>query len=240
MHDKLKFNDFSSQDELVQQLGNRICSQLEQAILERDRALLVLSGGSTPKPLFEYLSQMDIAWEKVFITLADDRWVEADHRDSNERLVRSILLQDMASSAIFTGLKTAAPTAKEGEHLCSLRITMLQRPFDVVVLGMGTDGHTASLFPGAPELKEAVRQDSKRDCLAITPPSTTHSRMTLTLPTLLDSRQIFIHIEGDDKKKAYEKALLKDSQGNPMPPEEMPVRYFLYQQKTPVSVYWSP
>ncbi|HDO31485.1 MAG TPA: 6-phosphogluconolactonase, partial [Desulfobacteraceae bacterium] len=120
------------------------------------------------------------------------------------------------------------------EKECAQRLAGLPRPFDVVILGMGGDGHTASFIPGARRLPEALDMKSGRDCLAISPPEAPHERMTLTLPVLLDSRQIILHITGPAKKKVLEQALADG------PATAMPIRTILRQQQTPLSVYWAP
>ena len=106
-------------------------------------------------------------------------------------------------------------------------------PFDIVILGMGPDGHTASLFPGASRLIDAVDMNSGTLCMAITPVTAPHDRMTLTLPALLDSRQIYLHLSGEEKRDVYEMALRGDSF------EKMPIRAVLHQDRVPVDVYWA-
>ncbi|HDO30975.1 MAG TPA: 6-phosphogluconolactonase, partial [Desulfobacteraceae bacterium] len=190
MKPTLNFHSFADADELAEHLAARVADLLRQAIKARGRATLVVSGGSTPKPLFRALAHQALDWGRVTVTLADERWVDTTAPDSNEGLLRRYLLRDQAGAAKVVGLKNKAATAKEGEKECAQRLAGLPRPFDVVILGMGGDGHTASFFPGARRLPEALDMKSGRDCLAISPPEAPHERMTLTLPVLLDSRQI--------------------------------------------------
>jgi len=228
----MEFKIFPDKRSLAASLAGRIAGLLAEAIRANGMASLAVSGGSTPVDLFEALSEMDISWEHVVITLVDERWVGLEDPDSNERLVKRHLLKGMAAAARFTGLKNQAAVAAEGEELCGMEQRKVPRPHDVVVLGMGSDGHTASLFPNARELASAINSD--RICVAITPPDAPHQRMTLTLPAILNSRQIFVHITGDDKRQVLERAM---AQG---PEEEMPIRWILRQKKVPVAVYWSP
>ncbi len=230
----LNFHSFADAAELAEHLAVQVADFLRQAIKARGRATLVVSGGTTPKPLFLALARQDLDWDRVTITLADERWVDTTAADSNERLVRQYLLQDQAGAAKLIGLKNKATTAKEGEKECAQRLAGLPRPFDLVILGMGGDGHTASFFPGARRLPEALDMKSGRDCLAISPPKAPHDRMTLTLPVLLDSRQIILHITGQAKKKVLEQAMADG------PATAMPIRTILRQQQTPLSVYWAP
>ena len=173
-------------------------------------------------------------WKNVYITLADERWVDPSHAASNEKLVRKHLMQQAASTANFVPLKTAGAAPEEGREACEAALSQMPRPFDVVVLGMGSDGHTASLFPDAPELPRALDLESRRTCLAMHPASAAHPRMTLTLAALVDSRRTVIHITGDEKWDVYRRALA------PGPVTELPIRAILEQGPEPIDVYWSP
>lgn len=229
-----EFKEFKDSATLVAVLASQVAELLRAGIRERGKASLVVSGGTTPVPFFAVLSELILDWEQVTITLADERWVESTDADSNERLVRLHLLQNRAALARFVGLKTGAATAVQGEKECGDRLALLPRPFDALILGMGNDGHTASLFPQATRLGEALDMDSGTLCLAITPPVAPHERMTLTLPALLQSRQIILHLVGSGKRTVYEKALANG------PVTEMPIRAVLRQTISPVTVFWCP
>ena len=228
------FKEFKDSPTLVAALAGQVADLLRFAIKERGKASLVVSGGSTPVPFFAALSALALDWRQVVITLADERWVDPTDADSNERLVHQHLLQNRAAVARFVGLKTEAATAVQGEQECAERLAPLPNPFDVLILGMGNDGHTASLFPQATRLGEALDMNSGTLCLAITPPTASHERMTLTLPALLQSRQIILHLVGSGKRAVYEKALAKG------PVAEMPIRAVLGQSAAPVTVFWAP
>lgn len=228
------FKEFKDSPTLVAALAGQVADLLRSAIKERGQASLVVSGGSTPVPFFAALSALALDWRQVVVTLADERWVDPMDADSNEHLVRQHLLQNRAAVARFVGLKNEALSAVQGEKECAERLALLPRPFDVLVLGMGKDGHTASLFPQAARLGEALNMDSGTLCLAITPPAAPHERMTLTLPALLQSRQIILHLVGPDKRAVYERALAKG------PVAEMPIRAVLGQAFAPVTVFWAP
>ena len=229
-----EFVEFNNQSALVAELTARIGNTLIDAINTRGCASLAVSGGTTPVPMFEALSRVDLAWDKVVISLVDERWVDVSAHDSNENLVRSHLLKNKAAAARFIGMKTAALTVDEGEKECSERLQSIPMPYDILVLGMGGDGHTASLFPGAEKLASAVDMSSGCICMGIAPVTAPHERMTLTLPAILNSRDIILHISGEEKRKVYEKAM---SEG---PLAEMPVRFVLQQARVPVTVYWAP
>ncbi len=216
---------------LTAALANQVADDLRTAIIQRGEASLVVSGGSTPRPFFERLSQEPLAWDRVTVTLADERWVPEDHEASNERLLRQNLLVGEASKAKIVGLKTPEDTPEEGRAACEQNLATLARPFDVVVLGMGGDGHTASLFPAAPELADGLDLTSTDSCLAVRPPEAPHPRMSLTLKALLASRRLILHITGEEKWQVYQRAL------QPGPMEELPIRAVLRSGR--VEVWWA-
>jgi len=228
------FRKFSDRKRLAVDLASRIGELLTNGIQHNDKASLAVSGGSTPIELFQILSNLDIPWQQVVITLVDERWVAPTEPDSNEHLVRTHLLKNKAASALFIGMKNSASTASEGESEGEQQLQKVPRPFDVLILGMGNDGHTASLFPGAEKLVAATDMDSNKACIGIAPLTAPHERMTLTLPAILDSRQIFLHITGQEKQDVLQKAREEG------PTKEMPIRFILRQQTTPVSIYWAP
>ena len=236
---KIHFRGFKDGALLAAELACNIAYFLAAALGKRGAASLVVSGGSTPVSLFAALSQEDIDWERVRVTLADERWVDTTDSASNERLVRAHLLRNRAVAAQFVGLKTSHAVARDGEEECAARVRAIPKPFDVLVLGMGEDGHTASLFPRAAELAAATDPHSGRLCLAVRPAIAPHERMTLTLPALLASRKIILHITGKTKLHVLEQALAAE----PLSAEvlnDMPIRHVLARAREAVSVYWAP
>lgn len=230
--DMVHFQSFVDKQALAESLAATIARQLNEAIKKRGHASLVVSGGSTPKPFFAALKQQNVPWDKLYVTLADERWVDGDHKDSNEKLVRENLLVD---GIRFIGLKSDADTPHAGAETTEAALREIPQPFDAVVLGMGDDGHTASFFPNAPELQAALNP-KKPDmlCAPITPPDyAPHPRITLTLPALLNAARIYLHITGQGKQDVYAKA------SGPGPVNDMPIRAVLRQDKTPVDVYWA-
>ncbi|MDF0535902.1 6-phosphogluconolactonase [Shewanella yunxiaonensis] len=227
------FKSFDSKEQLEQQLAQRIADALQAAIDTRGKASLVVSGGATPIGLFDKLSRKVLDWSEVFITLADERWVDTDSADSNEHLVRQHLLQHFAASAKFRGLKNMFATAEAGVAMTTEQLANIPRPFDVVVLGMGNDGHTCSWFPSAPaaELQQALTTDAL--LCAVHPQAAPHARITLSRNAIMSSRQIYLHLVGQQKLDVYHQALVSDNVN------EMPIRAILSQHKTPVDVYWA-
>ncbi|MDN7124165.1 6-phosphogluconolactonase [Pseudidiomarina sp. 1APP75-32.1] len=218
---------FASDSELVDYFNRKLRLQLETAIAERGHAYLVVSGGRTPIPLFQRLATQQLAWPQVTIVLADERWLPASDAASNERLVREHLLQDQAAAANFVSLLTSAEDPYQAAAVVSDRLAALPT-FDAVILGMGEDGHTASLFPGSDELQEGLTTDAA--ALAVTPKHAPHARMSMSKKRLLDSRQIYFHLSGAAKAAVLDHALAEEDV------ETMPVRAFLHQQQVPVEV----
>jgi 6-phosphogluconolactonase len=219
---------------LTHALSGEIKVDLEEAIQVRGVASLVVSGGRTPIRLFDELRSEQLDWKHVWISLADERWVDTNNAASNERLVREHLLTQRAADARFVGLKNPAATPEAGADWAWRALSRVPQPYDVVVLGMGDDGHTASLFPGSLALARALDPGAPAGCVAINALTAPHARVSLNLAALLDSRRIILHIEGDAKWQIYQKARTPGSA------TEMPVRALLHQQEVPVDVYWSP
>jgi len=225
---------FPDREALVAALAGEIKVDLEEAIAARGAASLVVSGGKTPARLFERLHDEKIDWPRTWVTLVDERWVETTSEDSNERLVREHLLIGPAAAAHFVGLKNPAVTPEAGADWVTRALTRVPHPFDVVVLGMGQDGHTASLFPGSMALARGLDPAAPPACIAVNALAAPHARVSLNLAALLDSRRIVLHIEGDAKWAVYQRAR------TPGAPAELPIRAVLQQKEVPVDVYWSP
>ena len=219
---------------LADRLAADIAASLSQTIAQRGLASLVVSGGNSPVKLFQALSTRPLDWGRVCVALADERWVDPSAAGSNEKLVRDNLLRDAAVAARFTGLKNAAPSPDLGAVPAWETFARVPRPFDVTVLGMGDDGHTASLFPGSPNLPKALNLSAAPGCIGMRAPTEPHARLSLNLAALLGSRLIYILLLGDAKLKTFTAA------SGLGPVEEMPVRAVLRQDRTPVEVVWAP
>ncbi len=216
-------------------LAERVGERLRAAVAERNQAVLAVSGGSTPKDFFDCLSREPLDWSKVQVTLVDERWVPDSDARSNAQLVQSRLLQHAAGAARFIPLYTGDASPEAGLAEADARIDALGLPFDVVVLGMGEDGHTASFFPGGDRLAEALDMAGRARVLPMRAPGAGEPRITLTLPTLLDTRALYLLVSGEKKRD-----LLADARLGLGAARDYPVRAVLIQQRVPVAVYWCP
>lgn len=229
----IEWHDFANAEELAVALATQIAARLGDAVRDRGEAVLAVSGGTTPVKLFEALSQHDIDWACVSVTLVDERFVPPESGRSNERLVHTHLLKDDAGKAKFVGLYSDAPNAETAALAAETRIAALGRPFDVVILGMGTDGHTASFFPGGDRLDQAIDAQGKALVLPMRAEGAGEPRLTLTLPVIAQARFIVLHIEGAAKREVLDRALEAGEE------TAMPIRAVLNHAQTPVQVFWA-
>ncbi|WP_019646695.1 6-phosphogluconolactonase [Novispirillum itersonii] len=193
-------------------LADAIAATLLACLTRQDRAVLAVSGGRSPVPLFQTLRERDLPWQRVTITLVDERCLPSDHPDSNARLVRTHLLAGRAATACFRPLWLQPATP---EDLISNAIKQWQTP-DLTLLGMGEDGHTASLFPGATNLTTGLAADTAAPLLLIDPPTAPHRRISMTAAEIARSRQVFLSIAGDAKLSVLQQALTAPSPALPV------------------------
>lgn len=227
-------HQFESRTALAEALAERISSVLQAAIASRGSASLAVSGGSTPTLLFETLSSRAIAWDRVTVTLVDERFVGPDHGRSNHLLVRTHLLQNAAAKATFVPLYHPVASAEEAAALATAEIATFGKPFDVTILGMGNDGHTASFFPGGDHLAEALDASAPRRVMTMEAEGAGETRLTLSFSAIHDARLLVLHIEGVEKKAVLDKALSGTNEA------EMPVLAVLDRAKTAPDIYWAP
>ena len=225
-----------SRDRLAAQLAQDIAQRLHAAIQARGKAVLSVSGGKSPIALFEALRVHAIDWSKVIITLVDERCVPNTHPDSNAHLVKQHLLQDAAHTATLVPMVSDTIDMPDATQQAVWASAQLQSagPADVLVLGMGADGHTASLFPDAPNLAQALDLYNTQGCVGINlahpPANAPYPRVTQTLANLLTAKHIVLPISGDDKRNTLQRAW-PDAQN------ALPVSHVLHQTLAPVAVW---
>jgi 6-phosphogluconolactonase len=225
-------HSFANAAELAASLADKVSGVLSAAIAARGAASIAVSGGSTPKAFFQALSTRDIDWAKVTITLVDERFVPADNPRSNHLLVDANLLQNKAKAARFVPLYQPAASVEEAAKLATVKSAEIGIPFDVVILGMGGDGHTASFFPDAGNLDELLDPASRRIVLPVHAASGGEPRLTLSMACIVAAGFVALHIEGEDKRTAFNGAM--------GPGAKKPIRSVLEAAPRPVEVFWAP
>ncbi len=221
---------FSSREALADAAADILAGVLGAA----DARAFAVAGGSTPGPVYDRLARRDLEWNRLSVTLTDERWVDPASDESNERLIRERLLVDEAAGAAFVALKggNGAPHAEAAAAETRIRAIL---PFAAVLLGMGADGHVASLFPGAPELTVGLDLDGPRLCVAVEkaglPPLV--PRISLTARALTQTGLLLVLITGDDKRAVVERIGAEPAYA---PPAATLVR----QDRCPVRVLWAP
>lgn len=237
----LQENFFSDRPSMLNVLQATLIEQLQQDLRDHEHVSLFLSGGTTPIPLYRQLAATALPWQRVEIALVDERFVPVTDPASNEKLLRENMLRDCAAVAGFTGMSVASIDEQHTLALvlkaCNDEYAQLPHPYSAAILGMGADGHTASLFPDAEGLDDAL--DDRQFCAAIharSSPATgsVTERITMTPWALMQCRRFYLLFTGDEKKVVYEKAKTTAD------PHSLPVAFFLQQQHVPIEVFWCP
>lgn len=224
---------FDSIDELAPALSAEVAAELRAGIASRGRASLVVPGGRTPGPFFRVLRDAVLDWPAVDVTLTDERCVPEHDPDSNAAQVRSALVSGNAAGARFHPLHDESLPPADAASRIWESLRALPRPFDAVVLGMGEDGHFASLFPGDPSLPVALDPRSAPGCVMMQAPTAPRQRISLNLAALLQTRRLFLLVTGSAKRSLLLDAA-RDMQGRWL------VSVLMAQRNPVAEVYWTP
>ena len=228
--DGVNAHTFKNPAVLAEELAKKVAEQLSAAIVRQGVATLVVSGGRSPVAFFEHLRLQAIEWSKVVVSLADERWVPVEHADSNAGLLKKHLLQGPAAKARFVGLYNVAANLDAAAEQADRLLAELP-PIDVLILGMGDDGHTASLFPNSPNLPQALALDNPRRCWPMLAPTVPHQRLSMSLSLLASAKNTVLSIQGQAKLNTLSEALAGPDVA------ALPIRAFL--QPT-LEIYWCP
>jgi 6-phosphogluconolactonase len=221
---------FKSRDAASVAVAGHLSASLVEQLAQQPATSLIVTGGSSPARCYAELANTAIDWSRVRIVLSDERWVAPDHRDSNEKLVRETLLRDRAAAADLVAVySTVAPEIRCAE--LNALLPTLPLPFASALLGMGDDGHFASLFPDADNLGPGLDIDNPAWCVPVATAASEHLRLSLTLAALLRSAEIVMLFFGAIKRDVYEQAKAAAP--------AYPVASLLSQVRVPVHVYWA-
>lgn len=232
----VELHQYPNPDELFEQCA-KVCIAALKHKLKSGPASLVVSGGTTPAPLFERLANTDMSWQKVTILPSDERWLATDHSASNEKLIREHLLKNNAAEAKVQSLKLDFPSAELAQEALDEQLADVMPACAVAIVGMGLDGHFASLFPDTPQTPLALDITNKARCSAIDATGCSVAgqyteRMTLTLSALLEAERVILLFKGEDKLELV-KSVLADEPVS----RQLPVYQLLHQDLTPVDIY---
>ena len=228
--------EFDSREAMADRLADVIEAQLGRAVAVDGEAAIAVSGGSTPALLHQVLSERSLDWGRVTATLVDERWVAPGEKGSNETFVNETLAIGKAANIKVEGLWRDAPTPKDAEFLVDEELSAHWRAPDVLLLGMGPDGHTASWFPHADGLDQALTKDGKVCAVSAIRSEVTGDltdRMTMTLSAVASAKLICLLMAGDEKKATFEAVMGGEDEN------EMPVRAIL-RARPDMWVTWAP
>ena len=212
-------------------LAEAVANCLRDCLHTQGHAVLAVSGGRSPIAFFEALSQAKLDWPNVTITLVDERLVPPQHADSNAVLVHRHLLQHTAAAARFLPLVGEQTDVSDPAAALAEAETAFPTP-DIAVLGMGADGHTASLFPQAPQLTAAVSPECRSKLVHTSPITAAHERIGMSLNALAAVPQLLLSIQGADKRAVLEQAAAT-------PSSERPISLLLHRANVHCQVYYA-
>jgi 6-phosphogluconolactonase len=227
----LRQTAYNDRAALAAAVASCIVDDLKTALAARGMATLIVPGGTTPVAVFDLLAKMPLAWDKVTVIPCDERWVGIEHPDSNEGLIRRHLLQDRASAARVVGLYRPTATPAEATNDVAAALAKLPRPFSSVFLGMGEDGHFASLFPGRRETPAALNLSAEADIMVLPEPAKGHPRIGLTLSALVDCSHVLLAVTGTEKRIVLDRAMTDINA------DTYPIAALLRQPRTPVDIF---
>ena len=225
---------YPNRSALATAIAERLADALRTAIARDNTASLVVPGGTTPVAVFERLAATELPWENVNIIPCDERWVAVDHADSNEGLIRRHLATDKAMSARIFALYRPVPSPGDALPDVAWALQAVRRPFDAVFLGMGEDGHVASLFPGRTETGPALSLGNPQDIMALNAAAKGHPRIGLTLKALTDARMLILAVPGAAKRVVLQNAIAHIDKN------DLPVAALLRQNRVKVDIMLSP
>lgn len=225
LSDLIQRKHYANIAQLAESFADYAAAILNDSLAKKPAVTLVVPGGNTPRHYLPTLADRDLPWDNIAITLSDERWVDVNNEASNERLVRKNLLEYLPKNTNFIGLKTQHQTPAEAIKTIHLRLDYLPQPFSLTVLGLGEDGHIASLFPGMSSTVTASQH-----CIAVDQPIALSPRISISLNALAGSQHIALVVVGNTKRQ------LLDHLGE-HPDPQIPLVWLLQRRETPIVVF---
>lgn len=216
---------FPNIEELSQAFADFAATTLQNTLAHKPQATLVVPGGNTPRYYLPALAKCALPWDRIIVTLSDERWVDVNDAQSNEHLVKQHLMSHLPANTRFVGLKTQHDNPFDAVDEIHQRLDKLPLPLSLTVLGLGEDGHIASLFPGMnPDLTDT------HHCIAVAPPIAPSLRVSLSLAMLAQSEQIALVVTGKNKRKLLDEL-------TELPNSEKPLVWLLQQTNAPIIAF---
>lgn len=223
---------FNNRASATRAAAQRVTTAITDTLDGAQEATIIVTGGATPENSYRVLADTALPWNKVHIMLSDERCVAPNHEARNEAMVKRLLVTHHAKNAKLASIYDHGQSDENQCRMLTEKINSLPAPYSIALLGMGDDGHIASLFADSDRLDEGLDPDSNLGCLLVKTAASKYSRVTLTLSALLNSREILLLFFGDAKRDIYEQAK--------QPNSSYPVSRLLLQQRTPVHTIWAP
>jgi 6-phosphogluconolactonase len=231
----VQWHTFANRDAFTDGLTTSIAETLQHFSSTQATVLFGVSGGSTPLPIYQALASRELNWQAINMIIVDERFVPTDHVDSNERNIRLAFTSENNPSPHIIGLWSDAIDLDLAAHTADEKIQALQQPLDLVLLGMGEDGHFASLFPSASLFDQAVASEQSHCVMPITPmPShAPHPRLTMTLAYLRRAKRIILAITGERKRHVLQQAIANTDH------HALPIAALLHSDCPAIEIFWS-
>jgi 6-phosphogluconolactonase len=230
-----RLHEFSDRALWASALAQSIAWDLQQALEQHPHVSLGMSGGSTPWPVYQQLARSPLPWNRISAVVVDERFVDTQHADSNERALREAFTPAISQGLTIIGLRGDAATLENAADQANVVLMQLGRGLDVLVLGMGEDGHTASLFPTANNFSEAIKLNAERAAYAMQPmpAHAPHNRISMSLAFLRRSTRAYLAIHGENKRKVLEQAAASTNA------QQLPISAWFQAGMPKLNVFWS-
>ncbi len=229
------WHEFADREQFNEALTQRLADSLQSASLSQAHVLLGLSGGTTPMPAYRALSQKELAWNRIRLLLVDERWVANTHADSNERNIREAFAGNAVAEKNIVGLWSDKADLESAAIAADQKLAAINEVMDIVVLGMGEDGHFASFFPTGKEFNNAISTTGSRFVLPISPmpDHAPHPRLTMSLAYIQRAKRIILAITGEKKRLVLKQAIAEGDA------RRLPIAALFKTNSPAVEIYWS-